>query len=250
MLKALIEGFIAGQTAAADPPLYRPPLVGFASAQDEIFQQFKVVVAADHLLPGDLLPEARTVLAFFLPFKREVLIANQGGDVAAESWANAYAATNRLISRICGGLTELLAEQGVCSVSTPPTYQFDTERLVSSWSHKHVAYACGLGSFGLNQLLVTSLGCGGRFGSAVLDVAIDPTPRGGLLFGCLADRGCDWCQRACPVQALSRENGFDRHRCYEACRDNDRRFPGLDSVEVCGKCCVGPCAYLDNTDLK
>ena len=245
LLKALIEDFIAGQAAAADPPLYRTPLVGFASAQDEIFQQLKIAVAVDHLLPSDLLPDARTVLAFFLPFKREVLTGNLGGDVVAESWAYAYDVTNRLISRICGGLTGLLAKQGISSVSPPPTYQFDTERLVAKWSHKHVAYACGLGSFGLNRLLITSKGCGGRFGSAILNVEIEPTPRSGRLFNCLAGKGCDWCLKACPAQALSREQGFDRHRCYEVCRENDRRFPGLDSVEVCGKCCVGPCAYLD-----
>src|SRR5690242_11344770 len=113
MCKNLIETFIADQVASSDPALYRTPLIGYASAQDDIYQQLKTAVSVDHLMPTDLLPGVRTVMAFFLSFKRDVLFDNRGGTVAAESWAAAYDATNRLISRICSGLADLLATKGI-----------------------------------------------------------------------------------------------------------------------------------------
>lgn len=45
----------------------------------------------------------------------------------------------------------------------------------SSWSERHVAYAAGLGNFGLNGCLITSLGTSVRFASLVTSLPLEVT---------------------------------------------------------------------------
>ena len=88
------------QVAGADTETrYRPPLVGFADVADPRFAQLREIVEPTHWLPSDLLPGARSVVAFFLPFAEEIVQANRAHphDVARE-WAVAYVETNALIT--------------------------------------------------------------------------------------------------------------------------------------------------------
>ena len=126
-----------------------------------------------HLMPEDLLPGAKSVVSFFLPFAPEVPIAN-GKDrhQVAEEWAVAYVETNQLIGRITARLIEQLAEHDIRAAAEPATGNFDRETLVSWWSHKSIAVLAGIGSFGLHHLLITDAGCAGRFGSLVLDAEL------------------------------------------------------------------------------
>ena len=74
---------------------------------------------------------------------------------------------------------------------------------MSDWSHKHVAYIAGLGSFGRHHMLITDKGCCGRIGSVVTDAAIPATPRSDrerCLFK--ADGSCGKCLERCPILAL------------------------------------------------
>lgn len=244
-MKDIIEKFIIDSVKKASPPIFREPLIGYSSAKDPIFGQLKTVIGENQLLPGDLLPDAKTVLAFFLPYSKEVISSNKEEKHASRQWAEAYDYTNWLINKVLQQLNEIMAVHGVKMAWLLPTYEFDKKKLVAQWSHKHVAYACGLGTFGRNQLLITPKGCGGRFGTAVLNITMEPSKRSEVTHACLADSGCDYCKKKCPVQALSETAGYDRHRCYELCLDNDRLFSDLESVEVCGKCATGPCAYME-----
>ena len=152
-----------GQTA------YRTPLVGFAPADDPGFAGLRDVVAPGHLVPQDLLPGARTVVAFFVPFDRELVRLQRQDPYVSRAWAEAYIETNRLIDSVCRTLGDALAVKGVRAAWQQPTHNFDPVALVSCWSHKHVAYLCGLGSFGRHRMLITEAGCAGRLGSLVTD---------------------------------------------------------------------------------
>jgi len=222
---------------------YRIPVVGFADAYDPSFAQLKKLVSPNHLIPQDLLPQARTVMAFFIPFSNEIIIANQNTSFVAREWAVAYIETNQLIGDICVRLSEVLSFEGIESAWEKPTHNFDEINLVSRWSHKHVAYICGLGSFGLHQMLITSQGCAGRIGSVVIDTHITSSPKVGLheYCGYYQDGSCRWCVETCPIGALD-EHRFDRHRCYKRLLEVDRFYSDLDLCDVCGKCAVGPCA--------
>lgn len=243
LIKSTIENSIA--QSPGSPLLYREPLIGYALAEDPIFDQLPKVTHSGHLLPKDLLPQGKSVLAFFVPFTKEVILENQRGKEATRHWAETYVNTNTLIEQICLKLKSALATKGVKLAWLPPTYQFNKEILMAQWSHKHVAFACGLGSFGLNHLLITPKGCGGRFGSAVVDVELEPSIRLSQPIQCFNHtKGCSYCLKICPVNALG-ENNFDRHKCFGQCVRADEKFTDLPSAEVCGKCSTGPCAYIE-----
>ena len=51
----------------------------------------------------------------------------------------------------------------VCKVAG----DFDNAILKSKWSHRHMARVAGLGTFGINNMLITEEGCCGRYFSIV-----------------------------------------------------------------------------------
>ena len=247
-LETFIADFVRRQVAEAGTETrYRQPLVGFASAADPRFPQLRELAEPTHLLPTDLLPTARSVVAFFLPFAKEVVRANRAEPRrVAREWAVAYVETNALINRIAQQLINALAEQGVQAVAEPPTHNWDPVTLISRWSHKSVAAIAGLGSFGLHHMLITDAGCAGRFGSLVMDAVLEPTsaPADTARERCLyfLDGSCRVCVERCPVGALT-ESGLDKHRCYEWLLQVADQFPEVGFADACGKCATGPCAY-------
>jgi epoxyqueuosine reductase QueG len=224
-------------------------LVGIADAADPLFAELKRVVAVDHALPTDLLPQVASVIVYFLPFQPFLGQENdQNGFYAARSWAQAYVSTNALIAAINLRLEQRLAEAGHAAVTTPATHNFDAERLISRWSHKHIAYIAGLGNFGHHQLIITQAGCCGRLGSLVTSMVLEPTPRPHEEW-CLsrAGQGCHACVTKCRYGALHKTH-FDRHACYRQLLRNDAHYQDLPLVDVCGKCgCGVPCSYSNPT---
>ena len=221
---------------------YRRPLVAFVSARHSEFTCLKEHIDTSHLMPHDILPEAESVISFFLPFDKSVVLANIRNSYTAREWAVAYIETNRLIEQICHSLGELLADYGYLSRWELPTYNFDPVRLISRWSHKSVGVIAGLGSFGLHQMVITDAGCAGRFGSLVTSAVLAPTSlenRERCRY--FVDRSCRVCVERCPVGALS-ESSLDRSACYERCLEVDRYYSDLELADVCGKCATGPCA--------
>ena len=247
-LKTFIADFVRRQVAEAGTETrYRQPLVGFASAADPRFPKLRELAEPTHLLPTDLLPTARSVVAFFLPFAKEVVRANRAEPrQVAREWAVAYVETNTLINRIAQQLINALAEQGVKAVAEPSTHNWDPVTLISRWSHKSVAAIAGLGSFGLHHMLITDAGCAGRFGSLVVDAALEPTsaPADTARERCpyFYDGSCRVCVERCPVGALT-ESGLDKHRCYEWLLQVADQFPEVGFADACGKCATGPCAF-------
>lgn len=218
---------------------YREPLVGFASAGDPRFEELRRIVPA-HLSPEQMLPGARTVISFFLPFAAWVVEANSlDREAVALEWSAAYVETNALIGRIAAHLTVLLAEHGVRAAAAAATHNYDPATLTCPWSHKSVAVIAGLGSFGLHRMVITDAGCAGRFGSLVVDAdlrAAPVTPRERCLY--FSDGGCADCVSRCPVDALSVDGSMDKQRCHRRLLEIAAQF----DAKACGKCAMGPCA--------
>jgi epoxyqueuosine reductase QueG len=221
------------------------PLAGIAAAADPLFHHLREVVTPDHALPTELLPGARSVLVYFLPFKRFLAKENNSQPFfAARSWAEAYVATNRLIDAVNRHLQRRLAEAGHRTATTPATHNFDPTRLVSRWSHKHIAFIAGLGTFGHHHLLITPAGSCGRLGSLVTTLEL-PAGNRPLEELCLsrAGRPCHACVAKCRYGALHTDH-FDRHACYRQLLRNDEHHGDLPLVDVCGKCsCEVPCSH-------
>ncbi|MGC9347755.1 MAG: hypothetical protein ACP5JG_06425 [Anaerolineae bacterium] len=117
---------------------------------------------------------------------------------------------------------------------------------MSDWSHRHVAYIAGLGTFGRHHMLITEDGCCGRLNSLVTDAVVAPTPRP-KTEACLYKAGgsCRACATRCPVEVLG-ETSFDRRACYSVCLENAARHADLGLADVCGKCaCAVPCSFTN-----
>jgi epoxyqueuosine reductase QueG len=225
---------------------YRAPIIGYVSADDPRFVQLSSLTGFRHLIPDELLPGARSVVCFFLPFAPEIAYANtRDKERVAREWALAYQETNALIEQITSRLKTELSRCGVRSAAEPPTGNYTTRELRSHWSHKSIAVLTGIGSFGLNHLVITDSGCAGRFGSLVIDTDVSfekPEPKERCEYYVLGT--CMDCIKACPVSAISEDGSFDRRVCWQQLQKNIGEFLDIGYVvKVCGKCAVmGPCA--------
>ncbi len=219
------------------------PLITYAAADNKEFYSLKKLVSPTHALPKDFLPDAKTVVAYFIPFDESIAKSNINGRQCSKEWGIAYIETNKLIFDLNTFIMAELEKLGYKSNVIPATHNFDTKKLISDWSHRHVAVVAGLGTFGLNNMIITEKGCCGRVGSFVTDIKIKPTPKIEVE-NCLykSMNICKKCLDRCVNDALNIDS-FNRHKCYEMCLDNDRFHSQLGLVDVCGKCLVNiPCA--------
>lgn len=221
---------------------YRKPLVSFVAADNPGFYELKKIVTPNHLLPQDILPEAKTVIAFFIPFTRETVKENRIDSFVAKSWSQAYIDTNQLINELCQDIHDLLAKKGYKTSWQPATHNFDPKTLEAKWSHRSAAYLAGMGSFGINRMLITSAGCAGRYGSVVTSAPLPPAKIERVEYCLYKKNGtCTYCIDNCPTGALTLE-GLDKQKCYTHLLEVAESFKGMGLCDVCGKCVVGPCS--------
>jgi epoxyqueuosine reductase QueG len=91
-------------------------------------------------------------------------------------------------------------------------------RHTSNWSERHVAYACGLGAFGLSDGFITPKGKAIRLGSVVTNLPLRPSRRRfpHPYFNCLYyfNQTCRRCAERCPTGAIT-ARGHDKDKCCE-----------------------------------
>ena len=250
-LRALVEEFVTAEAKQRGAEgWWQAPLVASAPI-DQRFDQLPQIAADDHWHPHDLLPTARSVLVYYIPFQRRIVTENRPGSRPCRKWVWAYVHTNNLLDRLSKALEEFLADRGFQSGLTPVTHNFNEKKLMARWSHKHIGYLANLGRFGTHHMLITPAGCTGRMGSLVTEAELGDNALIDTEEACLlkVGRKCGKCIEACPVEALHEES-FERRRCWNRLRENRERMVDYadlpESTSVCGKCAaVMPCSFLN-----
>ncbi len=237
--KKFIEEYIKESVkTCSHHELYREAIVGFASAEDPLYATLYDANGEKMLQPKDLLPSAKTVVTFFIPFAELVVKEVMSGSKINQTWSDMYSLTNPLLSDIIDGLQKELKALGIQSAAEPPTMNYDPVQLTAKWSHKSSAVIAGVGTFGLNRLIITKSGTTGRLSSLVIDCKLEPTKREHVEYCLYKKNGsCGICMTRCPSGAL-KCNSFDRFRC-NAYLDGKNIS---DYEQGCGMCSTGPCA--------
>ena len=227
---------------------WQEPVVGFSSAEDPLYEELKKIIDPAHALPTELLPGARSVIAWYVPFVESIALTNIPGEESSREWDYAYIETNRMIEELSDFLCRRLEESGFQASHLPPTYNYDAVRLFSTWSHRSAACISGVGKFGLNNMLITEKGCCGRVGSVITDMPLTPTPRAKGEF-CLfkRDGSCGQCMGRCPNNAYAMRDGvveYDRYKCNEQIYGKIIPQWPIGPGDTCGKCmCDVPCSF-------
>jgi epoxyqueuosine reductase QueG len=250
-LRQRVEDFVAAEPSRLGAEgWWRPPLLATAPV-DARFDLLPQIAADDHLHPRDLLSTAKSVIVFFIPFKKTLVRENKDGDRPCRNWGLSYVQTNDLIGRLCASLAASLEAQGFACALTPATHNFDETKLMARWSHKHLGHLVNLGRFGTHRLLITPAGCAGRLGSLVTEADLGDHPVIQTPEACLIKAGkeCGKCIPVCPVEALKADD-FERRRCWERLKDNRARLSDFADLpvttHVCGKCAaMMPCSFTN-----
>ncbi len=214
---------------------WQEPIIGYADAHDALFVDMRDKMGKDYQEPTERLASANTVISFFIPFEESTVLSNTSGKIASQEWAFAYVETNRLLNHLAEGIKMRLEKKGYATV-LPLGHSFEKEILSKNYFQRQTAYIAGLGTFGINNMLMTARGCAGRYGSVITELKIEPTPRPTEEY-CLfkIDGSCTDCADACPNGALTR-NGFNENKCVELLQSNQTIFRDLGECSVCSKC--------------
>ncbi len=249
LIKKFVQRDEGNYLPGSSKKMFAAPLVGFAEAGDPVFDEFaqQQVIGEHHKKPEDFLSGARTVISYFLPITEQICESNWKGEQASREWVFVRFYGELLNQRLRRFVSHQLESAGYKAAVPSLTSQFKSQDLSSNWSERHVAYACGLGTFGLHAGLITAEGVSGRFGSVVTTLNIASTDRDyhTPFAYCLhySDDSCGHCLNRCPVDALSKE-GKDKNLCRNNLRREGSESRGMLGFPYapCGKCYVDvPC---------
>ncbi len=221
--------------------IWQAPMIRYADAFHPEIRALQTIVMENHHMPEDFLSSPTLILSYYLPFIPDIAKSNLGDGLASECWAKAYQETYKLSNELNERLVQVIADAGYRAAVPADAGSFSEDVLKSRWSHRHIAKAAGLGTFGINRMLITENGCCGRYYTIVTDLpfeADEPLEEENCLY---KSKGkCNVCVKHCFSGALTPEK-FDRHKCYETTLQNAAVY---DGSTVCGKCVVGlPCSF-------
>jgi hypothetical protein len=246
--------------------IFGQPVFGYASGDDPIWDVFardigegywRPAETIERAFPGSGARAADLSVAVIICPQTKATMADQrrATGFPAKRWVRSRFLHNQVIDPLSDAVAAALAAAGVRAVVPDhldgfaqrphPRYQ-----IASPWSHRHAAFAAGLGTFGLCDGLITGVGKAHRLASLVLERALAPTPRPyeGPYDYCLwhAKGTCAKCVDRCPAGALSRA-GHDKLRCLDffnrvVTPRVKKLWPELAGGYGCGLCQSGvPC---------
>ncbi len=257
-------------------PAFDRPLVGLAAGADPIFAFLRDDIGPEfywtpeaafaRAFPDAPAPaEDLSVIAWVLPQTAATRADHRAcRDLPSLAWSRVRHYGEMVNEALRRHVVDWLAARGVPAVA--PTLAPGWDRrlsprygFASNWSERHAAHACGLGTFGLSDGLITPAGKAVRVGSVVARCELPATKRPYERHDawCLRAVGtpCKACIRRCPAGAIS-EAGHDKGKCKDYIRGVTGPYVAreqMDGIAVnsCGLCQVGtPCEAGDPTRRK
>jgi epoxyqueuosine reductase len=233
--------------------IFDEPIMAISDASDPYFGLLKqpTVIGGHFMAPKEWMPEAKTVISIFLPFSEEVRSGNgKAMKLPSAEWLHGRIEGQALICSLLKHLeAQIEADGNKCIVpildarfwsrtkpSNDPSHP--GMAFTSNWSERHVAFICGLGTFGLSKGLITQKGISGRFASLICDIELKPDTREyeGVYEYCTM---CGKCVKNCPAGAITLEAGKDHTKCSNFINETLEIFSPRYG---CGKCQVKvPC---------
>ena len=235
--------------------IYDDPIWGCADPNDILFQQLKSEVIGPHFkLPLEWNSKAQTVISLFFPFTEGLVKSNNKCKAdPSDMWLHGRVEGQKCLNDVAKFISNLFETHGYTTMCPGLSGDFfsvqkgDSLNFTSNWSERHVAYVCGLGTFGLSRGLITEKGMAGRFLSVVTQANLEKTPRKyqSAYEYCTM---CNACGKACPVDAISLEDGKNNIICSDFLDITKAKFKPRYG---CGKCqTMVPCARRIPKKLK
>lgn len=201
---------------------FEGPLVGIAAADDPLFAEYQRIIGPFHRTPREILENAASVVVWVLPVSANARMSNRREkNWPSREWAHTRhhgENFNSILRRHMIAWLEAAGHRALAPQLAPGWQQMDESPvgIASTWSERHAAYAAGLGTFSLNDGLITCRGIAHRLGSVITDLSLNPTPRPWPDYhhNCLWFRegSCGACIGRCPVGAITRQ-GHDKAAC-------------------------------------
>ena len=115
--------------------MFDEPVFGISAADDDIYKTFKKpeVIGENFLLPEEWLPEAKSVISFFLPFTERVRSSNRGNpENTSPEWLHARIEGQAFINAYTEKLKVYFASHAVssCVPATDPRFAIKTTVLL------------------------------------------------------------------------------------------------------------------------
>jgi ferredoxin len=245
-------------------PAWGDPQFAYARGDDPLFDRVKTDIGPFYWTPteafrlaypdSEIDPSELAVVCYILP-QTEITCLDQCAETEfpAERWARSRFYGEEFNCALRLHLAEKLTKAGYPAVAPERLADFayrKSERfgLASNWSERHTAWIAGLGTFGLSDGLITRVGKAVRFGSVVVQMGLEATPRpyAGHQDWCLwyAKGTCGACMQRCPVDAITTE-GHDKPKCFDYIRNVTAPFVHESygtGATPCGLCQVKiPC---------
>ncbi len=206
------------------------PMVGVAPVKRWSTHLFEPWVP-EPFYPQHIFPEAHSVIVLGLPVSLPVIETTP-----SIYYHELYRTINSLLDQYGYRLSNFLNRKGYPSVFVPRDGYGDIDVLINNpvafFSHKHAAFLAGLGSFGVNNTLLTQeYGPRVRFTSIFTSAELPPDP---LLKEELCIKCMD-CVRQCPVSAIDKNDYPDGLIRKDLCARYSKKLRDR-YISPCGVC--------------